>query len=68
MNGYEMVVPYLIADRQARADADRLARTVITRSKDKDADDVDGGSRDVASEPWVPVMLRGYPYDPEFGR
>ncbi len=68
MNGYELVVPYLIADRHARAEADRLARLVSKRSKDEDAEDADGGSLDVALEPWAPVILRGYPYDPEFGR
>jgi len=68
MNGYELVIPYLIADRQARADAERLARLVSKKVQDEDPRRIDGEGLDFLPEPWVPVILRGYPYDPEFGR
>ena len=69
MNGYELLVPYVVADRQARADADRLAREAQKLARaPKDVDEITGDSQDPIHEPWVPVLLRGYPYDPEFGR
>ena len=69
MNGYELLVPYLVADRHARADAARLARLARKQAKaPRDAYELDGASLDAVREPWVPVLLRGYPYDPEFGR
>ena len=68
MNGYELVIPYLIADRQARAEADRLARLVSKRSKGEEPDDVEGGSRDVAPDSWIPVIFRGWPSNQEVGR
>ena len=68
MNGYELLVPYLVADRQARAEADRLSRLAQMQAKAKNSDELDGERLEFAPEPWVPVILRGYPYDPEFGR
>jgi hypothetical protein len=69
MNGYELLVPYVVADRQARAEADRLARLAQKQAKaPAEVDAFDGERHEFAPEPWVPVLLRGYPYDPEFGR
>ena len=69
MNGYELLVPYVVADRLAQADADRLARLARKQAKAaKEADELDGQALEFAPEPWVPVLLRKYPYDPEFGR
>ena len=69
MNGYELLVPYLVADRQARAEADRLARLVQKQVKaPAEVDAIDGEGLEFAPEPWVPVLLRGYPYDVEFSR
>jgi hypothetical protein len=68
MNGYELYVPYLIAERHQQAEADRLARAAKKAARQveeaKGADDVQPIYH---GEPWMPV-LRGYPYDPEFGR
>ena len=69
MNGYELLVPYVVADRLARADADRLVRLARKHAKARrDADELDGQALEFAPEPWVPVLLRKYPYDPEFSR
>jgi hypothetical protein len=69
MNGYELLVPYVLADRQARVEAERLARLAQKQAKaSRQVDEIDGHSHDFAPEPWVPVLLRGYPYDAEFSR
>ncbi len=69
MNGYELLVPYVVADRQARAEAQSLARLAQRRAQaPRDVDEAQGASPDLEHEPWVPVLLRGYPYDAEFGR
>lgn len=69
MNGYELLVPYVVADRLARADADRLVRLARKHAKaPRDADELDGQAFEVAPEPWVPVLLRKYPYDAQFSR
>jgi hypothetical protein len=69
MNGYELLVPYVVTDRQARDEAEWLARLAQKQAKaPRQADEIDGESHDVAPEPWVPVLLRGYPYDAEFSR
>ena len=69
MNGYELLVPYVVTDRQARAEAQSLARLAQKQAQaPKDLDEAAGQSPQFAPDPWVPVLLRGYPYDPEFGR
>ena len=69
MNGYELLAPYVVADRLARADADRLARLARKQAEaPRVEDELDGQALEFAPEPWVPVLLRKYPYDPEFSR
>ena len=68
MNGYEQLVPYLIAERHQRADAERLAKAAKNSQPVIDETEADEGPRpSYLGEPWIPA-LRGYPYDPEFGR
>ena len=69
MNGYELLVPYVVADRQAREEAEWLARLARKQAKAAEqVDEISGESRNLAPEPWVPVLLRGYPYDTELSR
>ncbi len=68
MNGYELLVPYLIADRLERAEADRLAKAAKQPELEVDEAEAANAERTIyRGEPWVPA-LRGYPCDPEFGR
>jgi hypothetical protein len=69
MNGFELLVPYFVAEKVARAETERLDRLMQKQATaPNDSDDLDGDNIDFEPEPWVPVILRGYPYDPGFSR
>ena len=69
MNGYELLVPYVVADKLERFEAERLARQAQKQARAHRAvDEIEAEGLDFPHEPWVPVLLRGYPYDPEYSR
>lgn len=61
MHGYELLVPFLIADRERKAKEARLAHLAAQEPFEHQATDVEIPEAEIDNS-WIPA-LRGWPYD-----